>query len=235
MLMLRRWAVLLILVSAPRHLPAAVPKVEILRTPEAGIQPQAVMDRSGVLHLLYYRGSADGGDLFYRRLQPGSADFGPSLRINHQAGSAIAIGSIRRGQLALGKNGRAHVAWLGSKNAVRSSASLTEGDGAVVAAWENEDQVQFSLFTLPSLAESPVFAPPGKGKRKHPSVARNACGALLLAWTEDTGWEKGGALAWQLFNAEGKPLGAAGRRAGVPVWSLVAAVARPNGNFVIIY
>ena len=73
--------------------------------------------------------------------------------------------------------------------------------------------------------------------RKHPSVAVDRDGRLLIAWAEDTGWEKGGSVAWQLFDRELRPVpNAAGRADGLPVWSLPAAVALPDGGgFVVIY
>jgi hypothetical protein len=363
-------------------------EVEILRTPEGGIQPQAAVDDRGVLHLIYFKGAANGGDLFYTRRSAETALFTAPLRVNSQPGSAMAIGSIRGAHLALGKDNRVHVAWMGSDKAKRasvrgepatpmvytrlndeatafepernvltwaagldgggsvaadlqgnvyitwhasppnnedeeagravfvacshddgktfareiqanptrtgacgccgmrafadskgnlfmlyraatdrsergmrllvsgpkplafrveqpshwrlgicpmSSAALTEGGGAVLAAWETQDQVQFSVLTPPTLQLSPPITPPGKGKRKHPSVARNGKGETLLAWTENTGWEKGGSLAWQLFDAKGLPMDVAGQRDGVPIWSLVSAVANPNGDFVVVY
>ena len=83
---------------------------------------------------------------------------------------------------------------------------------------------------------SKPVAPPGSAKRKHPVAVANAAGEVLLAWTEGTGWQRGGTVAWQLFDATGKPTDVKGREAGgVPVWGLVAAVAQANGSFVIFH
>ena len=71
--------------------------------------------------------------------------------------------------------------------------------------------------------------------RKHPTVAANARGETLLVWTEGMGWERGGSLAWQVFDRDGRPTAEKGRIPGVPVWSLVAAFARPDGGFTVIY
>lgn len=46
---------------------------------------------------------------------------------------------------------------------------------------------------------------------------------------------KGGSVAWQLYDERGNPTSEKGRAEGVPTWSLVAAVTKPDGNFVIIY
>ncbi|MGE4181609.1 MAG: hypothetical protein AB7J34_17440 [Limisphaerales bacterium] len=81
--------------------------------PDGGIQPQLASDDKGTLHLLYFKGDAAGGDLFYARKSPGEAGFGRSMRVNGRPGSAMAMGTIRGGQLAVGENGRVHVAWNG--------------------------------------------------------------------------------------------------------------------------
>jgi hypothetical protein len=92
-------------------------RVTLVRTPDGGIQPQAVIDPSGTLHLIYFKGDPAAGDLFYRRQVSGSATLSEALRVNSQPGSAVAIGTIRGGQISLGKSGRVHVAWNGSGQA----------------------------------------------------------------------------------------------------------------------
>ena len=89
--------------------------LRLIRVPQGGIQPQAIVDDKGVIHLVYFNGEPRQGDLFYVRSTDGGATFSPPLRVNSQAGSAIAAGTIRGGQIALGENGRVHVAWNGSK------------------------------------------------------------------------------------------------------------------------
>jgi hypothetical protein len=77
--------------------------------------------------------------------------------------------------------------------------------------------------------------PTARACKQHPVAVANDEGETLLVWTEGTGWMKGGALAWQLYDAAGKPTDTAGRRDGVPTWSLATAVAHPNGSFEIFY
>jgi hypothetical protein len=108
------------LVSASGVSPASRPRsgaVTVIRVPHGGIQPEAIVDGRGVLHLLYFSGEPRGGNLFYVR----SADFGSTfsvpIRVNSQEGSAIATGTIRGGQLTIGRGGRVHVAWNGSDTA----------------------------------------------------------------------------------------------------------------------
>jgi hypothetical protein len=378
---------LLVLLAA---IPAiAAERVTILQTPDSGIQPQAVIDAKGVIHLIAFRGKPAGGDLFYSRSEsPGDkGGFSPSIRVNSQPASAIAIGTIRGGQIALGKAGRIHVAWNGSESArprnafggtpmlyarslpdsrgfepqrnlmtrtsvldgggtlaadregnvyvawhgksedapegetgrrmwlarstddgatferevpmldqatgacgccgtramadhlgnvfalyraatqgverdiyfltssdkgahfrvalthpwqtktcPMSSASLAEGPTGVVAAWETNGQVYFAHLDSGSAKSSNPIAPRGgKGNRKLPAVAVASNGETILVWAEDTGWQKGGSLAWQVFNADGQPIDEPGRlEGGVPVWGLPTVVARPDGGFTIV-
>jgi hypothetical protein len=85
------------------------------RVPAGGIQPRTAIDSRGFLHLVYYVGDARHGDLFYVRSTDGGVNFSAPLPVN-QSGSAIAAGTIRGAQLALGKGDRVHVCWNGSSN-----------------------------------------------------------------------------------------------------------------------
>ncbi|MEP6593755.1 MAG: hypothetical protein ABJC51_08675, partial [Acidobacteriota bacterium] len=110
-----------IVLAAPR-LPSTAPRIEIRAVPDAGIQPQAVMDDAGRLHLLYFKGAPEGGDLYYVAQGPRDANFSSPLRVNSQAGSVLAKGSVRGGQLALGAGGLIHVAWYGSQEITSAAA-----------------------------------------------------------------------------------------------------------------
>jgi hypothetical protein len=354
-------------------------EIATVRVPNGGIQPQVALDATGTLHLIYFKGEAAGGDIFYVK----SADFGKTfsapVRVNSQEQSSIAIGNIRGAHLALGKGNRVHVAWMGSnaaeprgpgkaspmlytrlndagtafeeqRNVIASHYGL-DGGGTVTAdesgnvcviwggrgevvgennrriyvarsnddgksfapetavnpkesgvcaccgltalaapnaginvlyraagdkvnrgmtlltsldrgatfkaetldewkintcpmssaalifngkqvlrAWENTGQVFFA-----SGSAAPIPAPGPGRNRKHPVVAQAADGRVLFAWTEGMGWEKGGRLAWQLYDKAGQPLGAQRGGQAVPVWSLIAAVPTPDNGFVILY
>ena len=129
-----------------------------------------------------------------------------------------------------------------SAQCVMSTAAAASDRGGLLAAWENRGDVRFGRVGTKGDApiQSPI-APPEKvggarAPRKHPAIAVNGHGEVLLAWTEGMGWEKGGALVWQLFAADGKPIAEAGGRVdGVPPWSLVAAAALADDRFVIVY
>src|SRR5215212_11003118 len=91
--------------------------VALVRVPHGGIQPEAAVDPHGTLHLLYFAGEPRGGNLFYVRSTDYGRTFSAPIRVNNQEGSAIATGTIRGGQLAVGRGGRVHVVWNGSDGA----------------------------------------------------------------------------------------------------------------------
>jgi len=93
---------------------AAGPKVTFEKTPYGGIQPQAMIDRAGTVHLLYYKGQPREGDLFYVAREKGQKNFSAPLKVNNIKGSACCIGAIFRGRMAIGQDGIAHVLWNGS-------------------------------------------------------------------------------------------------------------------------
>jgi hypothetical protein len=356
--------------------------VKRLRVPNRGIQPQVVVDGKGVLHMIYYRGDARHGDIFYVRSTDEGSTFSSPLRVNSAEGSAIAIGNIRGAHVAVGKKGRVHVAWNGSgkrsgadegmlysrlndegtafeaqRNVIdaakgldgggsvaaddsgnvyvvwhapqpgdkgeerrrvwvarstdegksfaaekaafdkdtgacgccglrafadrsgnvyvlyraaterlqrgayllmstdkgerfrgedihpwkieacpMSSFFLTEGPAEVLAAWETNGQVFYARIDPATGKRSEPIAAPGESRqRKHPIVAVNKRRQILLAWTEGMGWERGGSVAWQVYDSNGRPTSEKGRADGVPVWSLAAVFARADGGFTIVY
>src|SRR6266705_1277490 len=87
--------------------------VKLLATPDGGIQPQAATDAEGVVHLIYFKGDPKGGDIFYVHRESGQNDFCKPLPVNTRPHTAVALGTIRGAQLAVGKNDRVHVAWNG--------------------------------------------------------------------------------------------------------------------------
>src|SRR5215831_15178717 len=73
--------------------------VVLVRVPGNGIQPEAVVDSRGIMHVLYFAGDPQAGDLFYVRSKDYGQTFFAPVRVNSQPGSAIAIGTIRGGQI----------------------------------------------------------------------------------------------------------------------------------------
>src|SRR5262249_4020238 len=117
-----------------------------------------------------------------------------------------------------------------------SSAALSEGGADVLAAWETKQEVYFARIDPGSSKVSPPVKPPGHAARKHPAVASNPRGETILLWAEGTGWQKGGALAWRIFDKDGRPTDIKGRvEGGIPTWGLPTVVARSDGSFLIIH
>src|SRR5207244_2989490 len=77
-------------------------RVDVVRTPDGGIQPQAAVDSEGTIHLIYFKGDPAGGDLFYVTRKTTPVGFSRPIRVNSQPGSAVATGTIRGAQIALG-------------------------------------------------------------------------------------------------------------------------------------
>src|SRR5215831_12503024 len=76
-----------------------------------------------------------------------------------------------------------------------SSMDFADSGNAVIAAWETRGQVYWARVDDDSGQAIPA---PGEGKgRKHPRVAINQNGEVLFVWTEGTGWQKGGSLAFE--------------------------------------
>lgn len=96
---------------------AAVPVVTVTRLPPGGVQPDVVTDARGIVHLIYLGGDPKAADVYYATSSDGGQTFGRPTRVNSQPGSAIAVGTIRGAQLAIGRDGRVHVVWNGSSTA----------------------------------------------------------------------------------------------------------------------
>lgn len=358
--------------------------VELMKVPQGGIQPQAVVDEDGGVHLIYFKNEPASGDVFYTRRTP-EGGWSEPLQVNSQPGSVIATGTVRGAHLAVGKDGRVHVAWMGSaiaepkgpsgaspmlytrldddgtaferqRNVMQiaagldgggsvaadpegnvyvawhangegegeanrriwlarsqdegrtfareaapyaeptgacgccgmrafadqaenvyvlyrtatdhvhrdmqllksedggrtfeaarldqweidacpmSTSSISGGGDSVLAAWQTKGQVYYAEVGG-DITEAPrLIAAPGDGEgRKHPAAVRNDRGETLLVWTEGTGWNRGGTLAWQVFDTTGEPLETRGTAPDVPVWSLPAAFAEADGGFTIVY
>ncbi len=95
-----------------------VRKVTLMRVPGGGIQPQVALDAAGAVHMVYYKGDPGHGDLYYVRSRNSDATFSTPLRVNTTPESAVAAGNIRGAHIAIGKNGRVHVAWNGSHSLI---------------------------------------------------------------------------------------------------------------------
>lgn len=360
---------------------AADAPVRVFDTPEGGIQPKLAVDDAGTVHLVYYRGKGEGGDLFYVRKER-DQDFIKPIRVNSIPRSAIAAGTIRGAQLAIDNTRRPCVVWnssglidekskrapsmffsrlrddgsgfepqrvisgewsvdgggavaadargtlyvlwhsapLGKSEGERkiflrtstdngrtfdpettisppeigvcpccamqaatdragnlyvvfraaneasdrditlltstnrgvsfqhstvarwqvqscpmSSMALAEIPAGILIGWETRQQVYFGLIEKGTASVTRITSPPGQApQRKHPIFAPSSDGGFLCAWTENTGWQKGGSLAWQLFDGKLQPTAERGNAPGVPTWSFVGAYAEAGDHFVVV-
>ena len=100
------------LLAAAGPVAAGAGEVEYLRVPDGGIQPQAIADGEGTLHLIYYRGERQNGNIFYVTRPRGQTEWSQPLMVNSQEGSADRNEAISRAQMAIDRNGNVHVVWF---------------------------------------------------------------------------------------------------------------------------
>ena len=113
-----------------------------------------------------------------------------------------------------------------------SSMAFAEREGKVEGAWETGGQVYFERLTVENAKR--VSAPGSDKSHKHPRLSLASSGETLLVWTEGTGWNRGGAVAWQLYDSTEALTAEKGTEAGVPAWSFAAVTATSQG-FLILY
>jgi hypothetical protein len=156
---------------------ADIGSVVLARVPRNGIQPEAVVDGRGILHLLYFADEPRAGDLFYVRSKDYGQTFSAPVRVNSQAGSAIATGTIRGGQIAIGRDGRVHVAWNGS-DAAKPKGLINPANG----------QPSAPFLYARSNADGTAFEPQRNlttrsyGVDGGGSIAADANGNVYAAW-----------------------------------------------------
>lgn len=148
-----------------------VPKVRVVEVPGGGIQPRALADASGVVHLVFLRGEPGSAEVHYAAWKPGGPGFGPTVRVDDGPGSAVAIGTVRGAQLAVGRGGRVHVAWNGSG---RATPANPIGGSPLLYARSDEARTAFeprrNLMTWTTGLD-------GGG-----SVAADGSGRVYVAW-----------------------------------------------------
>jgi hypothetical protein len=118
-----------------------------------------------------------------------------------------------------------------------STYALGAAQGQWFGSWEMADQVYWAWIDPHNPGKASATPVGGvASKRKHPAFASvgSGSGPSLVTWTEGTGWEKGGTLAWELFDGKGVEI-SSGRSKGVPVWGSVATISEPDGSFAVFY
>jgi hypothetical protein len=96
---------------------AGAANVRVEDVPERGVQPQVVVDAAGAAHLIYLKGDPARSDVRYVRREKGSKAWSTPVAVNNEPGTAVAMGTIRGAQLALGQRGTLHVVWNGASRA----------------------------------------------------------------------------------------------------------------------
>jgi hypothetical protein len=382
----------LALLAAAGSASATEPRVAVVRVPDGGMKPSLGVDARGTVHLAYFKGNPDGGDIFYVTSNDEGRSFSPGKRVNSQPGSVQGMSSIRGPQLAVGRGDRPHIVWIGAasaqprlemegelkkqkfantpllyaranddrsafepqrnlvtrtcnldgnsvaadqdgnvyvtwhgsllddpkdephravwvavsaddgrtfageKNALptptgacgcctlnaranaegafaiiyriasdaqtrdqhllmsndhgatftmtkldtwklpncpMSSAALASRNGTWLAAWENAGKIRAAPVGAKLRAPWPVSGESESAKT--PAIAMNQRGEILFAWSEGTGWGRGGTAVWRVFNDAGEPLTEPGRAEGVPAHGWVAAFARADGSFAVVF
>jgi hypothetical protein len=160
----------LLLAFACWNLAAAV---RFERVPDHGIQPQVVQQRDGVVHMIFFKGDPLGGNIYYAKKLPGASAFSNPIRVNQTDGSAIAIGTMRGPQLAIGKNGRAHVAWMGGSGARKIKVGGKEVPPMMYARLDDSGKA----FEPEKGVISRVGGPDGGG-----SVTADSAGNVWVVW-----------------------------------------------------
>ena len=87
--------------------------VERLRIPEGGRLPRAVVDAGDTVHMAYVGGGTHHANLFHVTRESGAPGWSePPQRVNTRELSVSGVGPVDGAQLAVGPDGRLHVAWL---------------------------------------------------------------------------------------------------------------------------
>jgi hypothetical protein len=141
-------------------------EVRFERVPEGGVQPQIATTRDGTLHLVYLTGAPSGGDIHYVTKKANATAWSTPHTLNSAPGTAVAMGTIRGAQFAVGKDDSLHVVWNGPGGKDRPSPlfysrSLNRG-----ATFEKQRDLRASTQGLDGGA----------------SVAASAKGEVFIVW-----------------------------------------------------
>lgn len=150
--------------------------VREIRVPNGGIQPEALA-AAGIIHLLYYSGDPAHGDLSYVKSTDEGQTWSRPLRVNREPGSAMALGTIRGGKMALGRNGRVHVVWNGSsKTQWEAQMDPETGKRGMPFLYTHSNDSQTAFEPERNLMKR-TFGLDGGG-----TLAADAAGNLYAAW-----------------------------------------------------
>jgi len=181
-----------------------VDQVVTMRAPDGGISPQVVVDDGQAVHLIYFKGKPQGGDILYVRSTDGGQTFSHPIRVNSTVESVLVSESVRSPHLALGKGNRVHVSWQ-TRTAMTCSRLNDEG-----TAFEREQMV--SRFTSHL---------DGGG-----SIAADRAGHVYVVWHANAGGH--GEENRRVYVARSRDGGKTFERERSPWWP---AARRANGSW----
>lgn len=194
-------------------------KVELLRTANDGIQPQAAIDADGTLHLIYFKGAAKGGNVFYVKRDADLSTWSDPIRVNSEKGSARRNGAISHAQLALGKDDRIHVTWFNMRPPKYFySASRDDGQGF---------EPQRNLVTEHA-----------EGVEAGASIAADGRGNVYLVWHAGRFDKEDERRIYIRYREDGKTFGAETRidnGGGVCACCGLSAATDPDGALIVSY
>lgn len=124
--------------------------------------------------------------------------------------------------------------WKTGTCPMSNAALLTAGD-RLFAAWERNGRIELGRFLISSSQSETRIVSMTGSRQRHPAFIRNRSGKILAAWAEETGWKRGGRVAWQRMSANLKPVGEPEYGENLPVWSSPAVAANPDNSFTVIY
>lgn len=111
---MKRTTLALVLTAACSLTSSAAAQVLHERVPEGGIQPQVAVTSTGMVHLVYLNGDPKACDIRHTTRSAEGGEWTTPVTVNSEPRSAIAAGTIRGAQLALGKDGSVQVIWNGN-------------------------------------------------------------------------------------------------------------------------
>ena len=202
--------------------------VRIQAVPESGVQPQVAVDAAGTVHLVYLKGDPQACDVRYVCKAKGAREWSAPIGVNSESKTAVAMGTIRGAQIALGQRGTLHVVWNGSMQA-------GQHDAALFYSRLEPDQTKFAPQR--NLLGDTAALDGGA------SVAANARGEVFAFWHGKRHSEGTDETARVVFTAKsadngatfGSPIITNGETPGVCACCSLKAMAAPDGDLFTLY
>ena len=113
-----------------------------------------------------------------------------------------------------------------------STCRLVQASDGPSAVWISKGRVQWASLGSPD--RSQTLSESGKSANHPVWVPLGRTGSAVVAWTEGTGWQRGGGLAWSTLRS-GTLDPNIQRLPGVPVWGAVAGWAESDSVVTLLY